>query len=85
MSYQFQIHFSRWDSKRGRRVRSTPLFLHADDIGGAFRIAEAVLTGLRNDPTGEYSIESVSQVGSGGVDADPMGVGMFAVKEEADA
>jgi len=62
------------------------LFLHADNIGGAFRIAEAVLTGLENDATGDYSIESVSQVGNYGVDADPMGPGMFAVKEEeADA
>jgi len=81
--YQFQIHFSRYDLKKCQRVRSTPTFTLAESFDGAVTIANAILTGLRNDPTGEYSIESLSQVGSQGLDADPAGAGMFAVKADA--
>jgi hypothetical protein len=79
MSSQFKIHFSRYSSRSGQRIRSRAQFIYSEGgIDGALKIANAILIGLKNDETHDYCVQSVEHIGFSGGDAWEQGASMFA-------
>jgi hypothetical protein len=88
MSYamsEYELRFGRYDAKSGESRLSDVQFTQAEDIRGAVRIAEAILTGLKTDLERQYRIISITERGSRGIDCRGGGISMFETREEFSA